>query len=246
MRTTNVSSGERIACMAAGMALGMFAARARRGSARWVVLSSAAALLGRGATGYCPINHAVGRGRNVGDTREALAGSRGIKIVESVTIRADAQSLYDTWRRLENLPTVMRHLETVDVIDEKTSHWVMRGPAGIRFEWDAEIINDVTPTLIAWRSLPGSAVVSAGSVQFHERQRRGGVATELTVTMQYSALGGKASDMLAWLVGQSPASMLREDVRRFKAQVEAHEAPTTRARSHGPRSVAGRIARVDA
>jgi uncharacterized membrane protein len=242
----NVGSSERIVCMATGMALAAFAARARRGSARSVVLSSAAALVGRGAFGYCPVNDIVGRGRTVGDTRDALSGSRGIKVVESVTIRTDAAALYETWRKLEQLPALMSHLERVDVLDDQKSHWVMRGPAGMRFEWDAEIINDVKPNLIAWQSLPGSDVVSAGSVQFREVQRRGAVATELTVTMQYSPFGGKASDMLAWLVGQSPASMLREDLRRFKAQVEARETPTTEARSHGPRSIVGRLAGVDA
>lgn len=243
---TNVGSRERIVCMTTGMVLGMFAARAPRGSARSVLLSSAAALVGRGAWGYCPINHALGRGRTVGDTRAELAGSRGIKVVESVTIRTDAAALYDSWRQLNNLPFVMSHLERVDVIDPQKSHWVMRGPAGIRYEWDAEIINDVRPSLIAWRSLPGADVVSAGSVHFREVARRGGTATELTVTMQYAPFGGKAAAAIVWLAGQSPASMLREDLRRFKARIEAGEAPTTESRSHGPRSVVSRLAGVDA
>jgi uncharacterized membrane protein len=243
---TNVGTRERIISMTAGMALGAFAARAPRGSARAVLLSSAAALVGRGASGYCPVNHALRRGRAVGDTRQELAGSRGIKVVESVTIRTDAVALYESWRHLNNLPLVMSHLERVDIIDAQKSHWVMRGPAGVRYEWDAEIINDVRPTLIAWRSLPGSDVVSAGSVQFRQVERRGGTATEVTVTMQYAPFGGKAAAMIAWLAGQSPASMPREDLRRFKAQVEAREAPTTESRSHGPRSVVSRLAGVDA
>jgi uncharacterized membrane protein len=241
----NVGSRERIVSMTGGVVLGMLAAKAHRGKGRSLALSSAAALLGRGVFGYCPVNAAVGRGRSDRDTREALAGNRGVKVIESVTIRSDAGALYDTWRRLDNLPMFMGHLERVDVLDARTSHWVMRGPAGVRFEWDAEIINEIRPMLIAWRSLPGAEVVSAGSVQFRERQRRAGLTTEVTVTMQYEPFGGKASAMLAWLVGQSPASMLREDLRRFKAQIEAREVPTTAARSHGPRSIVGGVARVD-
>ena len=37
-----------------------------------------------------------------------------------------------------------------------TSHWVAAGPAGLSVEWDAEIINEIENTLIAWRALPGS------------------------------------------------------------------------------------------
>lgn len=245
MIRTNVGSRERLVSMTGGLVLGMMAAKAKRGAGRSVALSSAALLVGRGASGYCPVNQALGRGRELTDTREALAGRKGVKVTESVTIRSGAEALYERWRRLDNLPTMMSNLERVDVLDERRSHWVARGPAGVRFEWDAEIINDVRPTLIAWRSLPGADVSSSGSVQFRERERRGGVATELTVTMQYAPFGGKAADTLAWLVGQSPSSMLREDLRRFKAEIEAQEAPSSAPRSHGPRSVMGRLGRVD-
>lgn len=242
----NVNSTERIVCTAAGVALGVYAARLARREGTHVALVSAAALVARGVSGYCPVNAVLGRGTNAGDTREALAGNRGIKLEDSVTIRASATSLYDQWRSLDRLPDLMRHVERVDVLDGRRSHWVMKGPAGMRWEWDAELINDVRPDLIAWRSLPGAEVVSAGSVRFRERHRRGGQVTEVTVTLQYEPTGGKAGAALAWLIGQSPSSMLREDLRAFKARIEAQEAPTTHARSHGDRSLLGKIARVDA
>lgn len=222
---TNVDSRERIVCVAAGVALGVYALR-RQKPVSPLALTSAAGLIARGVSGYCPANHLLGRGTNVGDTRKALAGNRGIRLEESVTIRASATSLYDRWRPLTTLPELMRQVERVDVIDARTSHWVVQGPVGMQFEWDAELINDVKPNLIAWRSLPGAEVVSAGSVAFRERQRRGGPVTELTVTLQYEHVGGKAAALLAWLIGQSPESMLREDLRRFKALIEAGEAPT--------------------
>jgi uncharacterized membrane protein len=222
---TNVTSRERIVSVAAGVALGAYALRARGKPFSQFALSTAAGLVARGVSGYCPVNHLAGRGTHVGDTRQALAGSRGIRIEESVTIRASATNLYKRWRPLTTLPDMLRHVERVDVVDDRTSHWVVEGPAGMRFEWDAELINDVKPDLIAWRSLPGAEVISAGSVRFRERERRGGQVTELTVTLQYEPLGGKAAALLAWLIGQSPSSMLREDLRRFKAQIEAGEAP---------------------
>jgi hypothetical protein len=35
-------------------------------------------------------------------------------------------------------------------LDERRSHWVARGPAGVRLEWDAEITEDSEPHLIAF------------------------------------------------------------------------------------------------
>ena len=60
----------------------------------------------------------------------------------------------------------MQHLESVQVVDDKRSHWVAKAPAGRKVEWDAEIINEIPGELIAWRTLPGSDVISAGSVHF--------------------------------------------------------------------------------
>ena len=69
--------------------------------------------------------------------------------------------VYRFWRRLENLPQFMTHLDRVTEAPDGTSHWVAAGPAGLTVEWDAEIINEVENKVLAWRSLPGSDVVTA-------------------------------------------------------------------------------------
>ena len=56
-------------------------------------------------------------------------------------------------------------------------------------EWDAEIFNEMPNKLIAWRSLEGADVVSAGSVNFDHAG--GGRGTRVTVHLQYSPPGGK-------------------------------------------------------
>ncbi|MEK8105092.1 hypothetical protein NKG94_07455 [Micromonospora sp. M12] len=50
----------------------------------------------------------------------------------------------------------MAHLESVRADDLRRSHWIARGPAGHRVEWDAEIIDDQPNKSITWRSLPGT------------------------------------------------------------------------------------------
>jgi uncharacterized membrane protein len=66
----------------------------------------------------------------------------------------------------------------VTVQDDYRSHWVVEGPAGTRFAWDAEIHNEKENELIAWRSLDGD-VNHAGSDLFRTTPSGGG--TEVRV-----------------------------------------------------------------
>jgi uncharacterized membrane protein len=227
----NVENWERAASIALGAGLVVMAARRRQ------LLSgtstSGLALIARGASGFCPVNAATGRGRRRDDTRAALGGARGVVIQESVTIARPRAEIFEFWSDPRHLSGFMRHVERVDVIGNGRTHWVMRGPAGVRVEWDAETINEVEPELIAWRTLPGADVASAGSVHF---RARGDEATEVTVRMQYDPPAGKAGAALAWLIGQSPAADLREDLRRLKQVLEAGEVPTVEGQPSGPRS----------
>jgi uncharacterized membrane protein len=220
MLSANVNDLERTASVLAGAALLIGAMRGRTTTARTL---AGAGLVARGLTGYCPVNSVLGRGRTRDDTREALGGDRGVRIEESITIRRAPADLYRFWRQPSNLPQVFSHLCSVEATGPRTSHWVMEGPAGTRFEWDAEIINDVKPELIAWRSLPGSDIASAGSVSFKESVRNGREATDVTVVMQYDAPGGTAARTVAWLAGMGPEKVVREELARFKESFEFGE-----------------------
>ena len=212
----NVSHWERLASLAAGAALLGLAARSRRW--RSLAASTGAGLIGRGLTGFCPVNYAVGRGRALDDTRQALSGARGVNVDERITIARRPEEVFEFWRDFANLPRFLSHLERIDIIDGRRSHWVVQGPAGMHVEWDAELINEIRPDLLAWRSLPGADVASAGSVQF---KPLGPSQTELRVRMQYAPPAGRAGAALARWLGESPESMLRMDLRRLKDILEA-------------------------
>ena len=211
----NVNDWERVVSVLAGAALIGLAIRRRQG--RVSLATTGVGLLGRGLSGICPVNAAIGRTRRRDDTREALAGSHGIHIREAITVDRPVEDLYAYWRDLSNLATVMPHIERIDVLDDTRSHWVARGPAGAKVDWVAEIINEIEPELIAWRSLPGSQVASAGSVHFRPTPDGG---THILVTLQYDPPAGKLGASLAWLFAQSPAAQLREDLRHFKQVFE--------------------------
>ena len=124
----------------------------------------------RGLVGTWPrLNH--DRPTN-GYTRVALGGSRGIHVRESIRLEKPLDEVYRFWRRFENLPRFMTHLERVVDLGSGRSHWVAKGRAGVNVEWDAEIINEVENKVIGWRSLPGSAVVTRGVGQFRQGAQR--------------------------------------------------------------------------
>lgn len=153
-------------------------------------------------------------------TRRALGGSKGIHVHESARLEVPIDEVYSFWRRLENLPRFMSHIDEVSAEGQR-SHWVARGPAGMRIVWDAELINDVPNTLIAWRSLPGAILTSAGSVNFD--RVRGDSATQVTVKMQYALPAGKVGDIAAMLFRSAPSQTIRDDLRRLKQLLEAGE-----------------------
>jgi uncharacterized membrane protein len=147
----------------------------------------------------------------------ALPYDRGIRIEETVTIQASPQQLFEFCRKPDTLVRVFPHLERVEPIDQIRSHWVMGGPGGTTVEWDARITNEIPGEEIAWKSLPGSNMVSAGSITFRPLLRSG---TQVSVVMQYDLPTGKLAAALAWLVGRSPDVEVREALRRLKQLIE--------------------------
>jgi uncharacterized membrane protein len=184
-------------------------------------------LVYRGVSGHCPAYGMLGfssaepRGHAT-----SIPAHHGVKLDEAITIDRSPERLYQFWRNLENLPRIMRHLESVRSTAGNRSHWVAKAPLGMKVEWDAETITDKANEVISWRSLPGSQVDTAGSVHFR-RAPDGG--TEVRVTLKYDPPGGKVTAALAKLFGQSPEGQIMDDLRQFKQLMETGE-PTTATR----------------
>jgi uncharacterized membrane protein len=219
----NIGEVERWASVAAGAGLLLYGLR-KRHAPGWILAGFGGLLVQRGARGYCHTYEALGinTAGTRSDTRRALGGSAGILVEESVTISRPVEELYSFWRQLENLPRFMRHLESVERITDTLSRWRAKGPGGKVVEWNAEIINEVPNKLIAWRSIEGSEVVSAGSVHFDAAgpDRR----TRIRVRLQYHPPGGKLGAAVARLLGRDPGSEIREDLRTLKRLLESGEA----------------------
>lgn len=229
----NVGSLERWGSVAAGVALASYGLSRRRHAGGLILAAVGTLLVRRGASGHCGVYKAldVNTGPGSGDTRRALGGRGGSHVDEAVTVNRPAPEIYQFWRRVENLPRFMQHVESVERISDTQSRWRARGPRGGVVQWTAEVINDVPNQLIAWRSLDGSDVVSAGSVHFDEAGPHRG--TRIRVRLQYSPPAGKVGTAVAKLLGRDAATEIRADLRRFKQLLETGEVATTAGQPRG-------------
>lgn len=214
---TNVSDAERLLSGVLGGALCAFGFTGRGPG----VLSALAggSLLYRALTGHCMGFHMLGVS-TAGPSGEAAAipAGAGVKVEEEITINRPAGDLYREFRRFDQLPRFMGHLREVRDLGNGKSHWVARGPAGLSVEWDAQIVTEREGEVIAWKSLPGADVDTAGSVHF--RPAPGGRGTVMTVTLKYLPPAGKLGAAVARWLGEAPEQQLRDDLRRFQTLME--------------------------
>jgi uncharacterized membrane protein len=152
------------------------------------------------------------------------------RVSKTITINRSPEEVYRQWRRFEDFPKFMEHLEEVRTSGEGRSHWKAKAPAGSTVEWDAEITEDQPNSLIAWRSLADSEVRNSGRVRFE--RATGGRGTVVTVDMEYAPPAGLAGQAIAKLFGEEPGQQLDDDLRRFKQIMEIGEVVKSDASIH--------------
>lgn len=227
--SVNVGDPERLISAVAGAALAI--AGIKRGSLGGLGVAAVGGMLAyRGLSGHCSLYDKLGF-----SSAKPAAPSKyfdhGIHVEVAVSIDKEPAELYAFWRKLDNLPQFMEHLEAVEVIDENRSHWRARGPAGSSVSWDAEIINDVPNETIAWRSLGGAQVDNAGSVRFIPAPA--GRGTEVHVVFDYIPPARSLGKWIARLFGEDPQLQIETDLRRFKQIMETGEVTTTENQPRG-------------
>jgi uncharacterized membrane protein len=200
-----------------------------------------AALLGGAALVAYAVYKGASRGREAAHTAASPAPRHEplpTHIEASVTVGRPAQELYSYWRRFENLPRFMRHLDSVTETGtgDGRSHWIAKTPVGSRIEWDAEIVDEREGQHISWRSIPGSQVHNTGSVLFEPLPNDRGTMVRATFDL---APPGSAAGRLAGIatraLGPITKQQVHEDLRRFKNLMEAGEIPTTEGQPEGRR-----------
>lgn len=147
--------------------------------------------------------------------------SNTIEIRRAITIDKPAEELYTFWRKLENLPQFMHHLERVEQTGAQSSHWQAKIIGGIPVAWDAEIVEDVPGQRIAWRTKPDAQIQQRGVVEF--KPATGGRGTVVNVDMQYTPPGGIIGETFGRLLNGITAQQVKDDIGRFKSLMETGE-----------------------
>ena len=177
----NVGRQERRASMAGGAALvlsGLGKVSRRRYLPGLAMMVAGGLLFYRGKTGHCDLYQVAGI-----DT--AGSGEKGVQVEKFLTINRTPLQVYQFWRNQENLPRFLRHVDSVQMTGELSSHWKASGPAGTALEWDAEMVEDYPGQLILWRSVGDAQLPNEGTVEF--REAPGGRGTEVKLTLKVEA-----------------------------------------------------------
>jgi uncharacterized membrane protein len=213
----NVGKIERIASIAGGAFL--LYRTFKKGDERFKLPTALGSLylFFRGATGHDTF-YSLGGKHKLPDT------VKNINIITKMTVSRPRYEVYSFWRKLSNLPLFMEHLQEVQVLDDKRSHWIAKVPGSLgTIEWDAEIAKEIEGELIGWNSLPGATIHNAGKVEFRDAD---GYGTELTVVITYRAPFGDVGEGIASLLTPMVKKTIIKDVKGFKRYIEAGDIAT--------------------
>jgi uncharacterized membrane protein len=161
------------------------------------------------------------------------AGRRAVEIQKTINIAAPVEQVYDFWKNFENFPSVMSNVLEVRDNGNGTSHWVVKGPMGVPVEWDAVITRDVPTELLAWKSVEGASVESAGIVHFGRNEDG---TTSVQVKLSYNPPAGAIGHAIAALFGSDPKTEMDADLMRMKSLIETGVQPHDAAERKTPKA----------
>lgn len=166
------------------------------------------------------------------EAAEARSWHEAALVGRTITVNRPRSELYAFWRDLRNLAGFMENIRSVEVGDNRRSHWVVAAPGGRTVEWDSVITQDEPDRLIAWESVEGD-IKNSGLIQFEDAPP--GRGTYVSATIIYDPPGGDIGKLMAKLFQKEPKIQARRDLRRFKQLMETGEISTSEAGPAAPR-----------
>jgi uncharacterized membrane protein len=145
------------------------------------------------------------------------AAAEAIEVQKTITVSVPLEQIWDVWSNFEQFPRFMAHLREVRRTYKNRSHWVAAGPAGLPIEWNAVVTEWVPNERIAWKSVEGSVVDTAGSVSFTPMPD-GDI--QMDVRMSYTPPAGVLGHAVAALFGADPKRAMDEDMLKLKSLLE--------------------------
>ena len=134
------------------------------------------------------------------------------QVEKSTEVAVPVRTAYDQWTQFEEFPQFMGGVREVRQLDDRRLHWVAE-IAGVRREWEAEVIEQVPDEKVAWAATDGAT--NAGAVFF---TALGPDRTLVRLHLEYEPEGvvETVGDKLN-IVGKQAES----DLEKFKSYIES-------------------------
>jgi uncharacterized membrane protein len=145
-----------------------------------------------------------------------------LRVQKTINIHAPVEQVFGFLTDYRNFPRFMSKVREARPTGNGRSHWIVSGPAGLPVEWTAEVTELVPNKLLAWRSVPGSAIRNSGDIHF-EPNHDGG--TRVHIQLCYHPPGGAIGHTLAKIFGSDPKSEMDADLLRMKTFIESGRPP---------------------
>lgn len=223
-----LTDSERLLMTAGGGMLALWALR-RGGLFPSIAAMAAATMLAHGTGREMPastrgmLSRAIG-GRDDRQAEREFARQRGWNdaafALETVRIARPPIEVYRFWRDFSHLGRFMRHVDHIEVMDDRRSRWTVKAPAGQRLSWDSLVTDDRPGERIAWESANDQADIrNEGWVEF----KPDGSGTEVKAFIAYEPPGGQIGRLVARIFGEEPAIQAADDLRKLKQILEVEQ-----------------------
>ncbi len=130
---------------------------------------------------------------------------------QAVEVSVPVRTAYNQWTQFEEFPEFMEGVETVDQLSDTKLHWVTE-IAGVRREFDTEIVEQEPDLRIAWRSEDGPD--HSGVVTFHKLDPET-TRVVLQLDMNPEGIAEQVGDKLGFVEHR-----VKGDMERFKEFIE--------------------------
>lgn len=157
----------------------------------------------------------------------------------AITINKDPEEVYWFVRNFENLLKFSKGFVDIKMRSEDVSEWKLQSKTGFDLSWTAKITEEVPGEKISWTSdstFTSSEVKISGSVWFIKAPAN--LGTILSVGIDYSIIGGKAAELVAFFSGEDPDTLIATNLKRLKAYLETGEIATTEGQPSGREEIA--------
>ncbi len=135
-------------------------------------------------------------------------------VKQTIDVDVPVRNAYNQWTQFEEFPRFMEGVEDVTQLDERHCHWQTK-IAGVRREFDTEIVDQLADERISWRTVGGD-VKQKGVVTFQGLDE-GHTRVSLAMDVEPDGMAEKAADALGILDRR-----VKGDLKRFKGFIEDH------------------------